>query len=631
MARHEYGGGLADWTFGVGPAGLAAIGDVTIRCYSAEVGGVPYTDLRTMAGATVAFVVSSDGTDGRAVGTIAPFRGPDGVAELWVSGNEGPRARMVSTTPTTAVGGVHYNLGNVTGTVSINPANGRTQSLTLIGNVTTAAIQIGTEIGEEITLRIHQDATGGRTWGWQSAVKLAGAWMTPSTGPTTISIITLLWDGVNWVEKCRGVNNTFATPGSGGDRTEVSYAGSDVLFPNPQRGWYKYTETHFPTTHVPLDDGAMITDRVTSNITMVKRYVYLNGYKTTPISGGDLGLIATDFAKARAAGVKLIVRFAYTDTDGADATKAVILGHIAQLGPVLTSNADVIGALQAGFIGQWGEWYYTNNFVANPATPWIISGPMWADRGEVLAALLAAVPATLPVQVRYPEIVRTLYPSGGPANLGIHNDAFLASADDFGTYRAPDDDDWLAAGSDGFMVGGESAALNAPRSAWASAETELALYHWTYLNSQYHPDVLASWTTDNKNVVGRKLGYRIRLLSASVPAAGAMPGSSVQVRIRVVNDGWSAPVANRPVRLKVGSATTVTISSDVRTWQPGVEVELVATFAAPGSGTHPLALHLPDPAPALVPSAAYSIRCANPDVWNGSTGVNDLGLSLVIS
>jgi len=62
-----------------------------------------------------------------------------------------------------------------------------------------------------------------------------------------------------------------------------------------------------------------------------------------------------DFAAAREAGVKLIVRFCYTeDMKEPDAPKNIVLAHIEQLKPVIQKNADVIYALQAGFIGTWG-------------------------------------------------------------------------------------------------------------------------------------------------------------------------------------------------------------------------------------------------------------------------------------
>ncbi len=217
MARHQFGGGLSDWTFGTSGSGLQVVGGITIRCYSAETGGVQYTDLRTLSNVAVSSIVSSNGSDGRALGTIAPFYGPDGVAELWVSGDNGPRARMLSTTPTAAsTGGAFYNLGNLTGSVTINPANGRTQFSTLVGNVTTVVVQNGTTDGQELTIYFRQDGTGGRTFNWPNTVKLQNAWMTPSTGPNTISVVTLMWDGANWAERSRATNISAATLSGGG-------------------------------------------------------------------------------------------------------------------------------------------------------------------------------------------------------------------------------------------------------------------------------------------------------------------------------------------------------------------------------------------------------------------------------
>ncbi len=95
MARQQFGGGLADWTFAATSGGVQVIGGITVLCYSAETGGTQYTDLRTITGVAISSVVSSNGSDGRAIGTIPPFQGPDGIKEMWVSASSGPRARMV--------------------------------------------------------------------------------------------------------------------------------------------------------------------------------------------------------------------------------------------------------------------------------------------------------------------------------------------------------------------------------------------------------------------------------------------------------------------------------------------------------------------------------------------------------
>lgn len=67
--------------------------------------------------------------------------------------------------------------------------------------------------------------------------------------------------------------------------------------------------------------------------------------------------------------------------------------HIAQLAPVLKKNADVIATVQEGFIGLWGEGYYSDYFsTPNPDEPgaMLITEQNWTDRATVLKALLAA-------------------------------------------------------------------------------------------------------------------------------------------------------------------------------------------------------------------------------------------------
>ena len=56
-----------------------------------------------------------------------------------------------------------------------------------------------------------------------------------------------------------------------------------------------------------------------------------------------------DFNTLRGAGLKAVVRFAYTQDSTApfgDVSKAQIISHLAQLGPVLQANGDVIAVVQ---------------------------------------------------------------------------------------------------------------------------------------------------------------------------------------------------------------------------------------------------------------------------------------------
>ncbi|WP_433794506.1 DUF4832 domain-containing protein [Actinoplanes sp. CA-252034] len=402
------------------------------------------------------------------------------------------------------------------------------------------------------------------------------------------------------------------------------YQMSTEVFANPGRGFFTYTETHLRADgsgHVPLDPAVLASARVTEGHSLVFRIFYLERYRAADsISRADLDLVRADLTAARSAGVKVVARFAYTDDSDEDATPARTVRHIAQLGKVITENADVVAAVQAGFIGRWGEWYSTRNFTRTD----------WQDRRQVLSALLAATPVSVPIQVRTPQIKRRLAPK--TPRVGIHDDCFLAGTDDYGTYTG-DDREWLAAQGSSMLVGGETCAPSA-RSGWANANAEMAAYHWTYLNPSFHEGVLQSWGSAGRDEAARRLGYRLRLLKATLPAS-ARPGARTTAQIILVNDGYAAPLQNRPLRLVLSTGVrnvNVGIRTDLRTWTPGKAVILNATFYAPSvPGTYPMSLSLPDPVPGLATTPAYAIRFANSGVWDETTGRNSLGVSLVVT
>lgn len=88
-------------TFGGGPEDVYLIedeehdlrggGGASVLFYTTESGGTRITDLLDANSSPVTSVTTSNGTDGRAAGQIAPFYGPDGVYEMWASANGSPR------------------------------------------------------------------------------------------------------------------------------------------------------------------------------------------------------------------------------------------------------------------------------------------------------------------------------------------------------------------------------------------------------------------------------------------------------------------------------------------------------------------------------------------------------------
>ena len=192
--------------------------------------------------------------------------------------------------------------------------------------------------------------------------------------------------------------------------TTVIYVPTTTLFPNPERGFYHHTETH-SNNYTPLDLATLQSYRQDENTTLILRVFYLEDFVDEAISLAYLAAMQADFDTVREAGLKTVIRFAYTNPANGwpptppygDATKAQVLAHLEQLRPVLQADSDVIAVVQAGFIGIWGEWYYTDHFVQDPWKPWEVTPEDYANRGKVLTTILDVLTANRMVQLRTPR------------------------------------------------------------------------------------------------------------------------------------------------------------------------------------------------------------------------------------
>ncbi|MGY1769962.1 DUF4832 domain-containing protein [Blastococcus sp. SYSU D00813] len=430
-----------------------------------------------------------------------------------------------------------------------------------------------------------------------------------------------------------------ATPSATTDSRLVRYAPTDEVFANPERGFYHYTETHWSpdgSAYAPLDVARLTAWRTTESVSLVYRVFYLDGLvDRDAVDQRFLDQVAGDLRAARAAGVQLVVRFAYSADSGRDAPPARAVGHVRQLAPVLNAGADVVFVLQAGFVGRWGEWYYSDSYTSDPSRPWELTDADWASRDRVLDALLDSTSPGIWVQVRYPAISQRLLGSGDPraARVGVHNDCFLASDTDMGTLNSAAERTWLADRSRTRPVGGETCGANAPRSLWETAAAELARYHWSFLNADYSRDVLDSWGPSGRTTAARLLGYRLSLTSATLPGS-ARAGATVPVELTLTNQGWAAPLSARPVQLVLRAGTqtvAVPVPLDVRTLAPGTTRTVRVDVPVPAApGVWAVSLALPDAAPALAGDPAYAIRLANQGLWDPVTGRNDLGHAITV-
>jgi len=458
---------------------------------------------------------------------------------------------------------------------------------------------------------------------------------------------------------------------AGSQTTTVIYTPTTKLFPNPERGFYHHLETH-SNSYIPLDLNTLRNYRQNENITLILRLFYLDDFVNSNISHAYLAKMQADFETVRTAGLKAIVRFAYTNqphfTPGTtwppippygDATKQQILAHLRQLQPVLRANRDVITVVQAGFIGLWGEWYYTDHFVQDPSNPGVVTALDWARRREVLSTTLAMLPTGRMVQVRTPLIKQMIlsrtsplapseaYKGSDVARTGHHNDCFLASETDFGAYVPPVEIDkaYLETETLYLPMGGETCNDttddNPPsdRSRCPTALAELKRFHWSYLNIDYHPDVIANWRTVCLDEIKRLLGYRLVLTEATYTNE-VKAGERLTVELKLQNDGWAAPFNPRLVKLLLRHTTggliyAVTLPDDPRLWlADNTTHSLTHTICTPITmppGNYELLLYLPDPEPSLYWRPEYAIRFANDMIWEDSTGYNRLLHTIKVS
>lgn len=482
----------------------------------------------------------------------------------------------------------------------------------------------------------------------------------------------------------------FCIPLSGNSQTALkTYKETDADFANPERGFYVPSQTTTSKFNA-LDANQLTGYRTTLQkhgrasyaiyASLLFRYYILDQFTNKPLSEEFLLLLEKDFNAVRTSGLKMIIRFSYINkvhSDGCpdkegicppygDAPKSIVLQHIAQLKPLLQKHADIIAVAQQGFIGIWGENYYTDYFGdASKNGAGRILDSNWRDRNEVLKALLDALPKDRMVQVRTPQMKQKfVHGPAAPTNsramtaseaingtdaarIGFHNDCFLASIDDYGTFmdygssntpQQPANEimrSYLKADSRYVPVGGETCDDTfSPQNDCAPsghAAEEMAAMHYSYLNTGYNNNVNNDWDSLGcMNSIRKNLGYRLVLKSARLPTKSAA-GQTVQIFIELVNAGYAAPFNPRNAEFILRNSATQKIykipaETDARSWFTGA-IEWTEKIKIPEqipAGTYELLLNLPDKYPSLSDRPEYSIRLANEGTWEAATGYNKL-------
>lgn len=423
------------------------------------------------------------------------------------------------------------------------------------------------------------------------------------------------------------------------DVTLLDFYETDEDFANPERGFYFPVGFHHAGSPVSV---SKIEGERKSKRTLVLLEFFIRDYMERDIDQEYLNMVDQSFQNVRAAGAKAIVRFAYSNNnDDAskpwDTSEEWIMRHIAQLKPILMKNGDVLYVFQAGFIGSWGEWAYTDNFVigADKETA-------YAARRRVVEAILDAIPESRQIEVRTPEYkmrmyglrkadtltVNTAHDGSILSRIAGHNDCFVASSSDYGTFRDSYDRLFWKRETRYTIMGGETCAV----SDYCKCENSIAdlqRQHWSYLNIDYNTNVLNVWKKEGCfDDVCRRLGYRLSITEGSI-SKELRAGRDATLKLSILNSGFSAPQNPREACLvlidRSGKETEIKIDTDPRFWFENQTTELEINFELPRDpGTYQLCLNLPDPEPSLRNNPLYSIRLANEETWMEDKGYNKI-------
>ena len=395
--------------------------------------------------------------------------------------------------------------------------------------------------------------------------------------------------------------------------TKIEYTEYYKHFGNPERGFFMEfssipsDQPNGATEYIPLAAQFAADDNYLSNIinanqmTLVRFLVRLDDYiNDKHIPTEFVEAIRADFAYLRSRNLKCVLRFSYSaigeKSPGAayEASFNYMRNHIADFQDATRDNEDVISNMEAGFIGNYGEWYLAGNDfgIGDPGIPTIPGNPgamnaTQLGHRKVIAEDVLGMTAGRMVAFRTPFFQQLLSPTlsqdklfpkykGTPnVRVAAHNDAFLHGRDDQGTYIMENEDSWntplvedtksdrdyLHTKSLCTFTGGESNGssdddnpLDPANEYWPcsnggnilnmGAIDQLEEYHYNYLNYEYHEDVLGAWDVGGCYMeIQRRLGYRFVLHDASLNQ------TTKRLVVHLFNDGFGHAHNPRPVYL----------------------------------------------------------------------------------
>jgi hypothetical protein len=373
---------------------------------------------------------------------------------------------------------------------------------------------------------------------------------------------------------------------------------------------------------------------------------------TAPLSDQMLAALEAGIAAYDGTGTRLLIRFVYhMGPPGVETPINLILTHIDQLAPILIKHRDLIFALQAGFLGDWGQWY--NNAIATVPP---LFGNFSADTEKLLIDKeLSHFKGTFPILLPWVDALLTY--TGGTTNfadgLGLSDDDYVSGANppfwarNTGNVSPAQAMTYAAQVAATGVFTGEFDAFYPTGQSCPALDAESYRFHLqsVSMNDITSPMGVGALLQSNgcATTFLSKVGTRIALQQASL-IGNSSPGDQLVASLTLVNAGYGRVIRPRPATLVfssngnvVGQVAISLQDLDLRNLasaSPPVpktfQFRVTLPSTLPSGRQVSLALLLPDPGPSLTAQPAYALPLNSLDgsgraIFDATTGYNTIG------
>jgi Domain of unknown function (DUF4832)/Domain of unknown function (DUF4874) len=486
----------------------------------------------------------------------------------------------------------------------------------------------------------------------------------------TITILTIT--ATSFVFIFSLISSKFSLNSIAAGQTLTTYTVDNTNTANPERGFYR--------NYYGVPALAELQTYKSNKTTLYRQIYDISSFIQQPLSTSFLAQINSDAAIFRQAGAKILLNFQYSNGGVIpnDAAKTIIVGHLEQLRPYLTSNSDVIAIFASSFIGDYGEFTISSNenisFVENK--PYISSGfPTLQDLSngagrfvvnqntrEIVSKILDVLPKERSFAIRQPatkkQLVNSLEPltdaeafsKSDKARLGHQNDSLLGNEYEGATFIYSNTENLVGRNNEEDYYNKDAKYTpfiaeaeffdNGASGQCVDALKLIKSRRISAINELFNIQTLNIWKTQGcYEEIAKKLGYRFILNSSDIPAQ-TNQNQAFNLKLKLQNDGYATPFNERKFEVILRNKVTgqiypvdVTNQSDPRKWFPengAFELNLNVTANVP-VGSYDTLLNFPDPLPSIKNNPDYSIRLSNQNVWESTTGYNNLSHTIDIT